>query len=316
MKPFYDIGPEEFESCALELFRYQANRCAPYAEWVRLMGVEPAEVERLEQIPFVPVELFKTQRFYSADGEPAKVFTSSNTGGTTPSRHYMASLENYEEAFVRGWEHFYGDVSGWSFYGLLPSYLERDGSSLIYMVDGLIRRGRGGGFYLYDHDKLLSDVAADSGPKVLIGVTYALLDLAERCPDLKGCIVMETGGMKGKRKELSKSELHEVLTKSFGVECIHSEYGMAELTSQAYSTGEGVFRTPDWMRVLVRDTADPTAISRRGRGGINIIDLASRDSVAFIATGDVGTVTEDGSFTIDGRIAHSDIRGCNLLVQQ
>lgn len=315
MKPFYDIRPEEFESRALELFHYQAERCAPYAEWVRLMGIVPEQVERVEQIPFVPVELFKTQRFYSGEGEPAKVFTSSNTGGTTPSRHYMASLENYEEAFVRGWEHFYGDVSGWSFYGLLPSYLERDGSSLIYMVDGLIRRGRGGGFYLYDHEKLLADVAADSGPKVLIGVTYALLDLAERCPDLGECVVMETGGMKGKRKELSKSELHEVLTKSFGVECIHSEYGMAELTSQAYSTGEGVFRTPDWMRVLVRDTADPTAVKGCGRGGINIVDLASRDSVAFIATGDVGTVAEDGSFKIEGRIAHSDIRGCNLLVQ-
>ena len=315
LKPFYDITAEEFESRALELFRYQAEKCAPYAEWIRLMGVAPESVERVEQIPFVPVELFKTQKFYSGEGEPAKVFTSSNTGGTVPSSHYMASLENYEQAFVRGFEKFYGSVEGWSFYGLLPSYLERDGSSLIYMVDGLIRRGRGGGFYLYDHEKLLTDMAADNGPKVLIGVTYALLDLAERAPKLGDCVVMETGGMKGKRKELSKSELHKVLTESFGVERIHSEYGMAELTSQAYSTGEGIFRTPDWMRVLVRDAANPTDVKRTGRGGINIIDLASRDSVAFIATGDVGTVADNGSFVIEGRIAHSDIRGCNLLVQ-
>lgn len=315
LKPFYDIRPEEMESAALELFRYQAERCAPYGEWVRLMGVDPSEVRCIEQIPFVPVELFKTQKFYSADTPPEKVFTSSNTGGTTPSQHYMASLANYEEAFVRGWEEFYGPVEEWSFYGLLPSYLEREGSSLIYMVDGLIRRGRGGGFYLYDHDKLLADIAADKGRKVLIGVTYALLDLAERHPDLSGCVVMETGGMKGRRKELSKEELHNTLREAFGVEQIHSEYGMAELTSQAYSTENGVFRTPPWMRVMVRDVADPTMVHRTGRGGINIIDLASRHSVAFIATGDVGSVAEDGSLRIEGRIAHSDIRGCNLLVQ-
>lgn len=315
MKPFWDISPEEFEREALQLFAMQVQRCAPYAEWVRLLGVDVAEVHTIEQIPFVPVELFKTQMFYSADTPPAKVFTSSNTGGTTPSRHYMADLTNYEQAFVRGFEAFYGDVSQWSFYGLLPSYLERDGSSLVYMVDGLIRRGRGGGFYLYDHEALLRDMAEDRGPKVLIGVTYALLDLAECKPDLEGVVVMETGGMKGTRKELSKQELHEVLCKAFNVESVHSEYGMAELTSQAYSVGRGVFRAPSWMRVLVRDVADPTDVRRVGRGGVNIIDLASRHSVAFIATGDVGEVYDDGSFTIDGRISHSDIRGCNLLVQ-
>jgi len=315
LKPFWDIQPEEFDQRALELFRWQAQRCKPYAEWLELMEVTPDEVTTIEQIPFVPVELFKSQCFYSADTPPTKIFTSSNTGGTTPSKHYMADLAIYEEAFVRGFEKFYGSVSDWSFYGLLPSYLERDGSSLIYMVDGLIRRGRGGGFYLYDHDKLLCDMAEDKGPKVLIGVTYALLDLAERRPDLRGTIVMETGGMKGKRKELSKAELHSVLCEAFNIDVVHSEYGMAELTSQAYSCGGGIFRTPDWMKVLVRDTADPTDVRRIGRGGINIIDLASRDSIAFIATGDVGTIAADGAFSIDGRISHSDIRGCNLLVQ-
>jgi hypothetical protein len=201
-------------------------------------------------------------------------------------------------------------------YGLLPNYLEREGSSLVYMVDSLIKQCGSGGFYLHDYEKLIADMAADSKPKILLGVSYALWDLAEKyAPKLHDTVVMETGGMKGRREEISKRELHEILCRGFGVEHIHSEYGMAELTSQGYSAGEGVFRTPAWMRVLVRDVNDPFDHKPEGmRGGIDIIDLANLTSCAFIQTQDVGRVAKDGSFMIEGRIAGSDIRGCNLLV--
>ena len=307
----------EFEVVALELFRRQAALCAPYREYISLLGVDPAQVERVKDIPFMPIEFFKWRDVYCGEGDPEKVFTSSNTGGTVASRHMMQSLALYEQAFTSAFEQFYGATEGWSIYGLLPNYLQRDGSSLVYMVDRLIARCGSGGFYLDEYEKLISDMEADPKPKILLGVSYALWDLAEQyAPKLENTIVMETGGMKGQREELPKVEFHKILTEAFGVEKIHSEYGMAELTSQGYSSGDGVFRSPAWMRVVVRDVNNPLRMLPAGsRGAVSIIDLANISSCAFIATQDVGRTFEDGSFMIEGRLSGADIRGCNLLVQ-
>ena len=316
-KIFSISSDAEFEAAALELFRRQAEQCPPYSEYISLLGVNPAEVNRVEDIPFMPIEFFKWRDVYCGEGEPEKVFTSSNTGGTVASRHMMQSLDLYEQAFTRAFEQFYGAAEGWSIYGLLPNYLQRDGSSLVYMVDRLIARCGSGGFYLDEYEKLIADMAADTKPKILLGVSYALWDLAEQyAPKLENTIVMETGGMKGQREELPKSEFHKILTEAFGVEKIHSEYGMAELTSQAYSSGDGVFRAPAWMRVVVRDVNNPLKMLPAGsRGAVSIIDLANISSCAFIATQDVGRTFADGSFMIEGRLSGADIRGCNLLVQ-
>ncbi len=301
---------------ALRLFAHQAQRCKPYADYISLLGINPHEVREVSEIPFLPIELFKSHDIYCGDSEPEIVFTSSNTGGTVPSRHMMASTEDYRRTFIAAFEHFYGSVERWSIYGLLPNYLEREGSSLVYMVDELIRRAGSGGFYLNDYERLIADIESDTKPKILLGVSYALWDLAEQyAPKLRNTVVMETGGMKGRRKELSKSELHAILRSGLGVEAIHSEYGMAELTSQAYSQGEGIFTPPHWMRVLVRDVNDPMDHAPAAmRGGVDIIDLANISSCAFIRTQDMGRVFDDGRFMLEGRIAGSDIRGCNLLV--
>ena len=306
----------QFTRCALELFRYQAKRCEPYRRYIELLGIDPAEVNAIEDIPFLPIELFKSSDVYCGEGEPEIIFTSSNTGSTQPSRHMMASLDTYRQAFTRAFEQFYGRAEEWSIYGLLPNYLEREGSSLVYMVDTLIKRCGSGGFYLNDYEQLIQDIDNDPKPKILLGVSYALWDVAEKyAPKLQNTIIMETGGMKGRREELSKSELHKILCEGFGVEAIHSEYGMAELTSQAYSKGEGIFYAPRWMRVMVRDVNDPFDHRPQGlRGGIDIIDLANLSSCAFIQTQDIGRVLDDGGFMVEGRIAGSDIRGCNLLV--
>ena len=306
----------EFEREALRLFRYQAEHCAPYADYLRLIGVDASMVDRVESIPMLPIELFKSHKIYCGEDDPQMIFTSSATTGMVQSRHYVEDLELYERSFTEAFRHFYGDPKECSIYALLPSYLEREGSSLVYMAERLIAQSGGGGFYLNDYEKLLADMSRDYNPKILLGVTYALLDLAENyAPHLDHTVVMETGGMKGRRKELPKSELHKMLCSAFGVEKIHSEYGMAELMSQAYSFGDGIFRTPRWMKVLVRDVNNPFArLSDGRRGGLDIIDLANRSSCAFIATQDVGIRYEDGSFRIEGRISQSDIRGCNLLV--
>jgi hypothetical protein len=265
----------------------------------------------------LPIELFKSHQVYSADSEPQAIFTSSATTGMTSSRHLVADSSLYERSFTEGFRLFYGEPREWSIYGLLPSYLQRSGSSLIYMVDSLIKQCGSGGFYLDDYDKLLADMAADPKPKILLGVTYALLDLAERyAPRLVDTVVMETGGMKGYRKEMPKSQLHKLLCEAFGVDRIHSEYGMAELLSQGYSVGEGLFAAPAWMRVFTRDVNDPfKTLEPSRRGAINVIDLANLYSCSFIATQDVGVAYPDGTFRIEGRLTDAEIRGCNLLVQ-
>lgn len=314
----FAIGNDcEFQQAALSIFRRQAERCAPYRAYIDLVGIDPQAVRRIEEIPFMPIRLFKSHEVYCGDKAPEVVFTSSATTGMTPSRHPMASLALYERAFTEAFRRFYGEPSAWSLYALLPNYLQRQGSSLIYMADRLIAACGSGGFYLDEYEKLIADMEADAKPKILLGVSYALWDLAEQyAPKLQHTIVMETGGMKGHREELPKEAFHKILCEGFGVERIHSEYGMAELTSQAYSKGENRFFCPPWMQVLVRDVNDPCDVRQRaGRGGLNIIDLANYYSCAFLQTEDVGRLHADGSFEIEGRIDHSEIRGCNLLVQ-
>lgn len=308
---------EEFDAAALEVFRRQAAECAPYHEYLTLIDVDPTQIARAEDIPALPIELFKTHEVYCGDAEPEAVFTSSATTGMTSSRHPMRSLALYEQAFRGSFRTFYGDPSRWSLYALLPNYLRRKGSSLVYMADRLIADCGSGGFYLDNYEELLEAMRNDPKPKILLGVSYALWDLAERyAPALPDTVVMETGGMKGYRKEIAKEEFHKILCDAFKVNEIHSEYGMAELTSQAYSTGGNRFRCPPWMRVVTRDINDPFALLPAGaRGGLNIIDLSNRWSCAFIQTEDAGRVFADGSFEIEGRITGADIRGCNLLVQ-
>ena len=314
---FRTDGEEAFAEAALETFRFQARRCDVYREYIERIGVRAEEVDDWRAIPMLPIGFFKWREVYCGNRTPEKVFTSSNTGGTDASRHAMQSLALYEEAFTRAFAMFYGRPSELSLYCLLPNYLEREGSSLVYMCDRLIARCGGGGFYLNQYRTLLDDMARDPRPKILLGVSYALWELAERCPvPLHDTIVMETGGMKGRREELPKEAFHRILCDAFGVSAIHSEYGMAELTSQAYSDGRGVFRCPPWMRVMARDVNDPFDRLGSGvRGGLDIIDLANRYSCAFISTQDTGRVADDGSFTVEGRIDRSDIRGCNLLIQ-
>lgn len=301
-----DIGDGDFEGVALEVFGRQSRDCAPYAEYLNAIGVRPEDVRRVGDIPFLPIEFFKTHRVYCGAREPELVFTSSGTGGAGSSKHYVARAAYYELTFRRAFERFYGEAS---IFALLPGY--RPESSLIYMV-----RGLGGRFYLGDPENLLHDIKKHRGPKILFGVGHALLELSENYPGpLKDAVVMETGGMKGRREELSKEEFHRRLRDAFGVVEVHSEYGMAELSSQAYSSGGGVFVPPPWMRVVARDLNDPFDILAPGsRGGLNIIDLANLSSCAFIQTQDVGKVFVDGSFTVDGRADRSEIRGCNLLI--
>lgn len=317
------------EELALEVFRFQAAACEPYGRYIALLGIDPGAVATVEEIPYLPVEFFKTQRVWSApiNREPETVFTSSGTTGSETSRHEVASDALYDEAFTRGFEHFYGAAAEWSIFALLPSYMERTGSSLVWMVERLQARNRAcGGFYLYDRDKLTSDLTAASrkGEKILlIGVAFALLDYAEYLSNQgitwnlsADAVVMETGGMKGRRREVSRETMHETLKRAFGVAAIHSEYGMTELLSQAYSTGEGVFRCPPWMRVSTRDLQSPLQTLAAGKtGGINVIDLANLWSCSFLAIQDRGIVYPDGSFRVLGRVEGAQLRGCNMLIE-
>jgi hypothetical protein len=315
-------SPDEFEKLALEIFRFQALNCQVYADFLSNLGIEVPEVRSTENIPYLPIEFFKSHHICSDNRPPEITFTSSGTTGTIQSKHLVTDVKLYEQSYLEAFKSFYGDIQQYAILALLPSYQEREGSSLIYMVDDLIRQTGhpNSGYFLYNHTELadtLKHLKQAHTHTLLMGVTYALLDFAEshsiEFPEL---IVMETGGMKGKRREMIREELHEILSQGFGVPAIHSEYGMTELLSQAYSKGGGVFHCPKWMKVRIRDTNDPLEILKPGQtGGINLIDLANINSCSFIATQDLGRLHPDGSFEILGRFDNSDIRGCNLLVQ-
>lgn len=309
----------EFEETALAVFNFQAENNPVYAEFIGYLGIDPNQIKSIEQIPFLPIRFFKNRCIITGNQEVEKTFTSSGTSGMEKSRHFVTNLDFYRESLNHSFKHFYGDFSDYTIFGLLPSYLERSGSSLIDMVEYWIEKSGKGGFYLYNHEELLADLIQNEKEEkkaILIGVSFALIDFVENYKmNLKNTIVMETGGMKGRKKEITREELHSILKNGFGVSEIHSEYGMTELLSQAYSTGGAGFVTPPWMKVLIRDTEDPLSYSSVGRtGGINVIDLANLNSCSFIATDDLGKSNPDGSFEVLGRFDHSDVRGCNLMV--
>lgn len=312
---------KQFEKIALKVFRLQYDNNAVYREFCELLKVEKHSVKSLKQIPFLPIQFFKTHEVISNQEPIQEIFTSSGTTGMSTSRHLVTDRNLYEHSYRQAFTHFYGNIEDYTVLALLPSYLERQGSSLIYMVEDLIQltNNTDSGFYLFNHDELIQKlVTLDKEGKnvILIGVTYALLDLIEKQDfNLKNTIIMETGGMKGKRKEMIREELHAQLCKGFGVTAIHSEYGMTELLSQAYSLGDGIFECPSWMQVLIRDTEDAlNYIDNNKTGGINVIDLANVNSCSFIATQDLGKKYENNSFEVLGRFDNSDIRGCNLMV--
>ena len=310
----------EFESCALETFREQYLEVPVYREFCDYLGKNPANVQRLGELPFLPIEFFKTHQVLRKGNKPEAIFRSSGTTGSLLSQHSVTRLALYRESFLSGFERFYGPANEYCILAMLPSYRERPDSSLIYMVTELIRRSGHplSGFAGSSPESLypiLDQLEKSQARVLLLGVSFALLDLATRHPrPLKNTIVMETGGMKGRRKEMVREELHKILCDGFGLQQIHSEYGMTELLSQAYSKGSGIFRCPPWMQVRTRDPEDPLSPVDFGRtGGIDVIDLANQDSCSFLATQDLGRLYADGSFEILGRFDHSDIRGCNLM---
>ena len=312
---------KQFEKIALKVFRHQYDHNLVYHEFCQHLKVKKQEVKSLLQIPFLPIQFFKSHQVVTGENPIQTTFTSSGTTGMTTSKHLVSDLSLYESSYLQAFSQFYGNIEDYVVLALLPSYLEREGSSLIYMVNDLIERTNNpdSGFYLHNYEELISKLMAldQSGQNViLIGVTYALLDLIEMQKfQLLHTIIMETGGMKGKRKELIREELHEILRLGFGVSQIHSEYGMTELLSQAYSFGEGVFECPPWMQILIRDTEDALQYVADGKtGGINVIDLANINSCSFIATQDLGKKNPTTTFEVLGRFDNSDIRGCNLMV--
>ena len=310
----------EFTLAALSLFRRQYETNEIYRRYANALRRSPGAVSTLEGIPFLPISFFKTHRMISGNSASFEaVFTSSGTTGPDTSRHFVPDISVYEKSFREGFEAAYGPVEDWVILALLPSYLERSGSSLVYMAEDLVKRsGRPeSGFFLYDHQALADRLRAleTRGQKtLLLGVTFALLDFAEAFPmPLKHTILMETGGMKGRKKELTRPEVQAILKTAFSLPEIHSEYGMTEMLSQAYSKGEGIFQPSSTMRALIREVSDPLSVSLSGTGAINIMDLSNEESCAFLATEDIGRVYPDGSFEILGRLDHSALRGCSLL---
>lgn len=314
------ISDSEFEKYALQIFEKQYNENVVYQEFCNFFKKNPKNVVSISQIPFLPIEFFKTHSVVCGNDLPKKYFTSSGTTSMNVSKHFVKDLLVYEKSYRKGFEYFYGNPEQYTILALLPSYLERDGSSLIYMINDLIAKTQNtdSGFYLHNVDELSEKITKleSNGRKILlIGVSYALLNLVEHKKfQLRNTIVMETGGMKGQRKEIIRQELHSILKEGLGVAQIHSEYGMTELLSQAYSLGEGKFQCVPWMKILIRDPEDPFSYLPNGKtGGINVIDLANIHSCSFIATQDLGKCHPDGTFEVLGRFDSSDIRGCNLL---
>ncbi len=310
----------DFEQTALKIFNYQATHNPVYKQFLHYLKILPDAITKLKQIPFLPVEFFKSHQVISVPEPFEAVFMSSGTTGMQRSRHFVKDLSLYEQSFIKAFELFYGPVKDYTIVALLPSYIEQGHSSLVYMVNRLIQLSQKpqSGFYLNDEHlpNLLNELDQTQEKVLLIGVSYALLDLVNKHQfQLKNTIIMETGGMKGRRKELLREELHRYLTQGFGVDVIHSEYGMTELLSQSYSKGKGIFKSPPWQKIMIRDTEDPLSYLPNGKtGGINVIDLANIHSCAFIATQDLGKITGVNQFEILGRFDHSDVRGCNLLV--
>jgi phenylacetate-coenzyme A ligase PaaK-like adenylate-forming protein len=306
---------------ALKVFRFQYENNLVYREFCDFLKTDVQKIKTIQQIPFLPIQFFKSHEVVSNSNPIQTIFTSSGTTGMVTSKHLVTDVSIYEESYRKAFSQFYGNIEDYVVLALLPSYLEREGSSLIHMVDDLIQLSKHpeSGFYLHNYDELIEKIIQldQSGQNViLIGVTYALLDLIEKQSfQLENTIIMETGGMKGKRKEMIREELHQELCNGFGVKSIHSEYGMTELLSQAYSLGDGIFECPSWMQISIRDTEDALSYIREGKtGGINVIDLANINSCSFIATQDLGKKYSNGSFEVLGRFDHSDIRGCNLMV--
>jgi phenylacetate-coenzyme A ligase PaaK-like adenylate-forming protein len=316
----FNVKKAGFEPLALAVFAFQYQYNPGYRAFVQALQREPQKVNSLLDIPYLPVRFFKNSEIKTTAFTPAAVFESSGTTGSINSRHYVKDLSLYEESFKKGFEAVYGPVQDWCIIGLLPSYLERKNSSLVYMTNRLIEWSghEQGGFYLNEYPKLfsvLTELESRQQKTMVIGVTFALLDFAEKYKlPLKYTVLMETGGMKGRRKEMIREEVHSLLQQSFGLQTIHSEYGMTELLSQAYSKGGGIFHCPPWMKVLVRDDEDPFQIKESGPGIINVIDLANIYSCSFIAADDVGKLYPDVGFEVLGRVDGSDLRGCGLMV--
>ena len=312
---------KQFDKLALKTFRYQHENNVVYRNFCDFLAVNPAEIKQVKEIPFLPIQFFKSHDVLSSNSQIKETFTSPGTTGSITSRHLVTDVNFYEQSYRQAFAQFYGNIEDYVVLALLPSYLDREGSSLIYMVSDLIQLSNNcnSGFYLNNYSELIQKLISidKSGQNVLlIGVTYALLDLVEiQKFDLQHTIIMETGGMKGRRREMIREELHEILCSGFGVPTIHSEYGMTELLSQAYSLGNGIFECPSWMQIFTRDTEDALSyIETEKTGGINVIDLANLNSCSFIATQDLGKLHGDGTFEILGRFDNSDIRGCNLMV--
>lgn len=322
----FGVTDNEFEGLALEIFRFQYDQTGIYRGFCDAMRIDPSMVTRPERIPFLPIQFFKSRQVISGPFEPGIIFESSGTTGAINSRHLVKDISLYDRSFRKAFEKFYGNPQQLCIIGLLPSYLERKHSSLVYMVDALIKSSLHpkSGFYLYDHEALfrvLTENEQAGQPTLLIGVTYALLDFAEQYSmSLQHTIIMETGGMKGRREELTRPEVHDRIQQSLGVKEVHSEYGMTELLSQAYSAGAGIFGCPPWMKVILRADDDPLQLILPGNirqaraGAVNVIDLANLHSCSFIATDDIGKLYPGGRFEILGRLDNSDARGCGLMI--
>lgn len=322
----FAASADNFNDLALAVFHFQYKNNLLYRQYCDTLHVNTAAISRIEQIPFLPIHFFKSHTVTTTAFEPEITFESSGTTGTVNSRHAVKSSALYKKSFTKNFEHFYGAASGKCILGLLPSYLEKGNSSLVFMVDELVKKSNNSlsGFYLDDFEKLHNTLLHNeilNQPTLLIGVTYALLDFAEKYPmQLRNTIIMETGGMKGRREELIREQVHEQLVANLGVHLVHSEYGMTELLSQAYSKGDGIFHCPAWMKVLLREEDDPFAIVEAGAlhhktktGCINIIDLANLYSCSFIATEDMGRLYGNETFEVMGRMDNSAVRGCSLL---
>ncbi len=314
---------EQFTTIALQIFKYQAVQNKVYKKYLALSNIEVEKINSLEKIPFLPVEFFKTHKIITGNSAYKKIFYSSGTTGSEKGKHFITDTGLYQQSSRNSFSCFYDDVKEYCFLALLPSYLENKNSSLVYMMNDFISNScyKESGFYLFDHIKLVENLKKLKNkniPTILLGVSFALLDLAEKYTlDFNELIIMETGGMKGRREEVTRNELHEKLKKSFCVKSIHSEYGMTELLSQSYSKGDGKFYSPPWMKILIRDSYDPRSYVSNGKtGGINIIDLANINSISFIETQDLGKINNDSSFEVLGRNDHSEIRGCNLLISK